>query len=195
MKKNGVSNTLKMNEQVFEIAQRLRGLRDMLEIPLEEMAATCRVSAEEYLGYETGEKDIPVGALQNISKKYKVELTALLFGSEPNMKAYFLTRAGQGTAMERTRVYKYQALAAGFAGRKADPFIVTVEPSDGETPMRLNSHFGQEFNYVLEGRLLLDINGQKLFLNEGDSLYFDATLPHGMRALDGKKVRFLAIIF
>lgn len=184
-----------MNEQVFEIAQRLRGLRDMLEIPVEEMAATCRVSTEEYLGYETGEKDIPVGALQNISKKYKVELTALLFGNEPHMKAYFLTRAGQGTAMERTRVYKYQSLAAGFAGRNADPFIVTVEPSDGETPMHLNSHFGQEFNYVLEGHLLLNINGQKLFLNEGDSLYFDATLPHGMRALDGKKVRFLAIIF
>lgn len=184
-----------MNEQIFEIAQRLRGLRDLLEIPVEEMAAVCHVSDEEYLGYESGEQDIPVSALQNISKKYKVELTALLFGNEPNMKAFYLTRAGQGTAMERTRAYKYQALAAGFAGRKADPFIVTVEPTPGEVPLHLNSHSGHEFNFVLEGRLLLSIGGHELMLNEGDSLYFDATLNHGMKALDGKPVKFLAIIF
>jgi mannose-6-phosphate isomerase-like protein (cupin superfamily) len=182
-----------MNEQIREIAERLAGLRDLLGIDAKEIAAVCNVTVEEYLGYESGEKDIPVSVLQNISKNYKVELTALLFGDEPNMKTYFLTRAGQGTAMERTHVYKYQALASGFAGRKADPFIVTVELSV-ET-MHLNSHNGQEFNYVLEGRLLLNIGGRELTLNRGDSLYFDATQPHGMKALDGQPVKFLAIIF
>jgi mannose-6-phosphate isomerase-like protein (cupin superfamily) len=184
-----------MNEQIHEIALRLVGLRDLLGVGVDEIAAVCHVPVEEYLGYESGVNDIPVSALQNISKKYKVELTALLFGDEPYMKSFFLTRAGQGTAMERTRAYKYQALASGFAGRKADPFIVTVEPSPGNEPMHLNSHNGQEFNYVLEGQLLLSINGHELTLNEGDSLYFDASLPHGMKALGGKPVKFLAIIF
>ena len=181
-----------MNEQLREIAQRMVGLRDILEIGTEEIAAVCHVSEEEYLGYESGVKDIPVSALQNISKKYNIELTALLFGDEPNMKTFFLTRAGQGTAMERTRAYKYQALASGFAGRKADPFIVTVEPSSKK--MHLNSHNGQEFNLVLEGRMLLSVGGHELTLNQGDSLYFDATQQHGMKALDGKSVKFLAII-
>jgi transcriptional regulator with XRE-family HTH domain len=183
-----------MNDQIREIAQRLRGLRDIMEVSTEELAEVCHVSREEYLGYESGEKDIPVSALQNISKKYKVELTALLFGDEPNMKSFFLTRKGQGTAMERTSAYKYQALAAGFIGRKADPFIVTVEPVPESLPMHLNSHSGQEFNLVLEGKLLLKIDGHDLILSEGDSLYFDSTLPHGMRALDGKPVKFLAVI-
>ncbi|MGE0020640.1 MAG: helix-turn-helix domain-containing protein [Draconibacterium sp.] len=182
-----------MNEQIREIAQRLVGLRDLLGIDADEIAAVCHVSVKEYLGYESGENDIPVSVLQNISKNYKVELTALLFGDEPNMKTYFLTRAGQGTAMERTHVYKYQALASGFAGRKADPFIVTVEPSDEK--MHLNSHNGQEFNFVIEGSLLLRVGGHELTLNPGDSLYFDATQPHGMKALDGQPVKFLAIIF
>lgn len=182
-----------MNEQIREIAQRLAGLRDLLGILPDEIAAVCNIPADEYLGYESGEKDIPVSVLQNISKKYKVELTALLFGDEPTMKTYFLTRAGQGTAMERTRAYKYQALAAGFAGRKADPFIVTVEPSGNN--FHLNSHSGQEFNYVIEGSMLLSVGGHELTLNEGDSLYFDATQPHGMKALDEKPVKFLAIIF
>jgi mannose-6-phosphate isomerase-like protein (cupin superfamily) len=182
-----------MNKQIREIAQRMAGLRDILDIGTEEIAAVCNVSEEEYLGYESGVKDIPVSALQNISRKYNIEMTALLFGDEPNMKTFFLTRAGQGTAMERTRAYKYQALASGFAGRKADPFIVTVEPSS--KTMYLNSHNGQEFNLVLEGRMLLSVGGHELTLNEGDSIYFDATQQHGMKALDGKSVKFLAIIF
>lgn len=184
-----------MNKQIHEIAKRLTGLREVLNVSVEEMADTCQVTAEEYAGYETGEKDIPVSALENISKRYQVEMTALLFGDEPKMKSYFLTRSGQGTAMERTRAYKYQALASGFIGRKADPFIVTVDPAPAGKPVHLNSHNGQEFNFVLEGKLLLSINGHDLTLNEGDSLYFDASLPHGMKALDGKPVKFLAVIF
>jgi transcriptional regulator with XRE-family HTH domain len=184
-----------MNKQIQEIAERLRGLRDLLDVSAEEMAGVCHVSNEEYIGYESGDNDIPVSALQNISKTYNVELTALLFGAEPHMKAFFLTRAGQGTAMERTRAYKYQSLAAGFVGRKADPFIVTVEPIPESNPMHLNSHNGHEFNYVLEGTMLLSIDGHELTLNKGDSLYFDSTRPHGMKALNGKPVKFLAIIF
>ena len=183
-----------MNEQIQEIAERLRGLRDLLDIPTEEMANVCHITVEEYMGYESGEKDIPVSALENISRHYNVDLTALLFGTEPKMKTFFLTRAGQGTAMERTRVYKYQDLAAGFIGRKADPFIVTVEPTSESTPMHLNSHDGQEFNYVLDGNMLLSIDGHELTLKEGDSLYFDSSRLHGMKALKGKSVKFLAII-
>lgn len=183
-----------MNEQIRDIAQRLRGLRDLLDIQPEEIAAACRVSVQDYLEYESGENDIPIGALQNISKRYNVELTALLFGEEPTMKTFFLTRNGHGSAMERTKAYKYQALAAGFVGRKAEPFIVTVEPVADSEPMTLNSHNGQEFNYVLEGSMMLNIDGHQLTLNQGDSLYFDATRPHAMRALNGQSVKFLAFI-
>jgi uncharacterized cupin superfamily protein len=110
------------------------------------------------------------------------------------MNSYFLTRKGAGVSVERTKAYKYEALASGFRRRKADPFIVTVEPKPEGTPLYLNSHQGQEFNMVMEGRLLLNVDGKEIILNEGDSLYFDSTKPHGMMALDGKTVKFLAII-
>lgn len=184
-----------MNNQIQEIAQRLGGLRDILEISTSQMAEVCHVDEEVYIGYESGTKDIPVSALQNIARRFNVELTALLFGAEPNMSTFFLTRSGQGTAMERSQSYKYQSLAAGFSNRKADPFIVTVEPKPESEPVHLNSHEGQEFNYVLEGSMMLAIDGKELVLNEGDSLYFDATKKHGMKALNNKTVRFLAIIF
>ncbi len=95
-----------------------------------------------------------------------------MFGDEPKMSTYFVTRKGKGVAVERTKAYKYQSLAAGFAGRKADPFQVTVHPVEEETPVYLNAHPGQEYNLVLRGKLLLCINGKELILEEGDSIYF-----------------------
>ncbi|MCP9612357.1 helix-turn-helix domain-containing protein [Coprobacter tertius] len=183
-----------MNDQIKQIAERLAGLRDALDIGAREMAASCGISEEQYLAYESGEKDIPVSTLHQISVKYGIDLSALMFGDEPRMNAYFLTRAGKGAAVERTKAYKYQSLAAGFMNRKADPFIVTVEPNADSVPVHLNTHPGQEFNLVIEGRVLLQIGDKTLELGPGDSIYFDANRPHGMKALDGKTVKFLAVI-
>lgn len=183
-----------MNEQIKQIAERLAGLRDVLEITPEEMAKVCNLTPDQYLQLESGTVDISVSILHQISQAYDVELTTLMFGDEPKMSSYFVTRKGKGIAVERTKAYKYQSLAAGFVGRKADPFLVTVHPKPEDEPIHLNCHPGQEFNLVVKGRLLLQINKKELILEEGDSIFFNSELPHGMKALDGEKARFLAII-
>ena len=183
-----------MCDPIKSIANRLRGLREVLELSAQEVAESCHLRVEEYMALESGESDISVNVLQTIARRYGISLDVLMFGEEPKMNAYFITRAGAGVSVERRNAYKYEALASGFRDRKADPFIVTVEPAPTDAPMHLNSHEGQEMNYVLEGRLLLSLSGKELVLNIGDSLYFDSSLPHGMKALDGRPVRFLAII-
>lgn len=183
-----------MDDQIIQIAERLRGLREVLELTVEDLSIQCDISADEYRKAETGSHDVSVSMLQKIARQYNVALDALMFGEEPKMSSYFLTRSGKGVSIERTKAYKYQSLASGFINRNADPFIVTVEPKDENTPMHYNSHSGQEFNYVLEGRMLLSIDGKEQILNEGDSIFFNSKLMHGMKALDGKKVKFLAVI-
>lgn len=183
-----------MDEQIRQIAERIGGLRDALNLTVEEMAEKSGMPAEEYRRIESGEFDIAVSTLQKIARTFEIPLDVLMFGEEPKMNSYFLTRKGTGISVERTKVYKYQSLASGFRRRIADPFIVTVEPRPEDTPIYYNTHDGQEFNLVIEGHLLLSINGKELILNEGDSLYFDSSLPHGMKALDGKTVKFLAVI-
>jgi transcriptional regulator with XRE-family HTH domain len=183
-----------MNEQIKQIAERLAGLRDALDITPEEMGKACNLTTDEYLKLESGTVDISVSILHQISQAFGIELTTLMFGDEPKMNSYFVTRKGKGIAVERTKAYKYQSLAAGFTQRKADPFLVTVHPKPDDEPVYLNEHAGQEFNLILKGRMLLRINGKDLILEEGDSVYFNSGLPHGMKALDGEKVRFLAII-
>lgn len=183
-----------MNDQIKQIAARLRGLRDVLELTEQEVAESCNLSIDEYKEMESGNKDISVSALQAIARKYDITLDVLMFGEEPKMSSYFLTRAGKGISVERSKAYKYEALASGFRDRKIDPFIVTVEPKNEDAPLHLNSHEGQEISYILEGRLLVNLAGKEIILNPGDSLYFDSLQPHGMKALDGKPVRFLAAI-
>ena len=140
----------------------------------------------------SGNADIPMNYLCKVGQVFGIDTAVLINGDETHAQTYFVTRKGGGISVERSKAYKYRDLAGGFRGAKATPFLVTVDPSDA--PMHLNSHPGQEFNLVEKGRMLLSIDGKEITLEEGDSIYFDATKPHGMKALDGEKARFLAII-
>ncbi len=184
-----------MEEQIRQIAERLRGLREVLNITISEAAKVCGIEEEKYIGYESGKIDIPVSLLHNMARRYKVDITVLLTGNDPHMNSYSLTRKNQGIDVERRSAYKYESLGYSFINRKADPFIVTVGTKPTAEGFSLNSHPGQEFNYILEGRMNFNLNGKIMELNEGDSIYFDSGLPHGMIALDDKECKFLAIIF
>lgn len=183
-----------MDETIKQIGERLRGLREVLDIPAEEVAELCEISLDHYLKIEAGQADPSVYRLSRISKRYGIALDVLLFGEEPRMSSYFLTRKDQGPSVERRKEYKYQSLASGFRGRHANPFMTQVDPLPENETYSKNSHDGQEFNYIVSGRMELTIGCKTLTLAEGDSIYFDATQPHCMRALDGKPVKFLVVI-
>ena len=181
-----------MNEQIKQIALRLMGLRDAFEFTVEEMAQKLDISSDEYMRYESGDYDIPMNFLYSVAQTFHVDTSVLVSGAEAHSNSFYLTRKGTGPTVERVATYKYQDLASGFKQAKTTPFLVTVEPN--EVQIKLNAHADQEFNLVLEGTLQLQIGDAVLELNEGDSIYFDATKPHGMKALNGKRVCFLAMI-
>ena len=181
-----------MDEQLRQIGERLRGLRDVLDLTAQEVADTVGISLEKYEKIETGELDITISNLMKIAHKYGVSTEELIFAESPHMKSYFVVRKGQGMSIERTKAYKYQSLVGGFVNHKADVFIVTVEPKPEAHTIYKNSHPGQEFNLILEGTMELYIGGKTMVLEEGDSIYFDSTKPHGMLAVGDKPVKFLA---
>lgn len=184
-----------MTEEIKAIGERIRGLRLDFQVSVADLAAECGMTETELDAYEKGLKDIPVGALHSIAKRFGVELTTLLTGDEPHLHSFCLTRRDSGVTVTRRLDYQYKSLAYTFAERKAEPFLVTVEPKDESTPIHLNSHSGQEFNYLLSGSLLIRLDGTDVILHEGDSVYYNANIMHGMKALDGKSARFLACIF
>lgn len=147
-----------MEESIKQIGERLKGLREVLNIPAQEVADLCGISLEHYQKIESGEADPSVYRLSKISKRYGIDLDVLLFGEEPRMSSYFITRAGQGQEIDRGNDYRYQSLAAGFRGRKIDPFVVTVDPLPDGRNHNKNTHDGQEFDFMIDGTLEITID-------------------------------------
>ncbi|MGD9781224.1 MAG: helix-turn-helix domain-containing protein [Kiritimatiellia bacterium] len=183
-----------MEERRKDIAARLKELREIEGKTAGELAETLGVSPAEYRDFEEGKADIPASALHGAAHLLKADLTELLTGEAPRMKVFSVTRKGGGVTVERRKDYQYRNLAANFVGRQVDVFEVTVPADAGESGAHANSHPGQEFDYVLEGRILVRIHGNELTLDVGDCVYFDSNHGHSMEALDGKPARFLAMI-
>lgn len=181
-----------MTEQIKEIGLRLAALRDICDMTPATMAERLGVPVEKYIAYEKGERDFSFSFLYNCAEILGVDILDLMSGESPKLSTCALVRKGQGFDVSRNEAYNYKHLAFTFRNKKSEPFLVTVEPADELPP--LNSHEGQEFNYVLEGRVLVQIGNITYELEEGDSVYFDSSVPHAERALDGKRARFIAVV-
>ena len=109
------------------------------------------------------------------------------------MSIFDITRANKGISVERSKEYNHENLCSRFIHKKAETFLVTVDPEKNSIPS-LNSHPGQEFNYVLEGTLKIYIHNNEFILNEGDSIFFDSNHRHAMVAMSDKPAKFLAVL-
>jgi quercetin dioxygenase-like cupin family protein len=183
-----------MLEKIKQVATRIKSLREISGISLDNAAHKLNISAEQLQKYESTASDIPVSILYELAGLYKVELTSLLTGEEPKMREYSLVRKGKGPQVERRKEYNYQDLAYNFKGKKAEIFFITVGPHDASQKHAPYAHEGQEFTYMLEGSLKVILDTHELELNTGDSLYFDPRHPHAMIALHNKPAKFLAVI-
>lgn len=175
-----------------EIAERIKGLRDASGQTRAAVAQATGVAVETYTQYEAGLTDIPMSFLVGLAAHYRVEPASILTGGDVHAKVFHVTRRGMGPVVERRHVYHYEALGAQFAGKKMEPFIVTVEPA--LKTLHLNTHPGQEFNYVLSGMLRVTVGASTVILSPGDSIYFDASTPHGMQAEGATAASFLVVI-
>ena len=177
--------------QIAQIPGRIKELREILEISVMDIAKDIDVPMESYIKYETGELDIPISILYKISLKLGVDTTVLLTGEDPRMDTASVCRKGKGVKIERYPGYEFSSLAYNFKGRTIEPLLVYLDPSrEKAAPV---FHPGQEFNYIVEGKVQITIGKKDYMLEAGDSIYFNAEIPHGQAALDGPAA-FLTII-
>ena len=181
-----------MTEQLKEIAQRIRALREIMDITPLNMAKACDVSLEEYYAYENGEKDFSFSFFYNVANVLGVDVVDIMSGDSPKLHTCCVVRKGEGYEIKRRNAYSYRHLAYTFRSKKAEPFLVTVTPKE-ETP-QLHAHDGQEFNYMVSGRMKFFINDMVYELSEGDSVYFDSAFPHAMQSMDNKDAQFIAVV-
>ena len=183
-----------MTEQLVQIAKRLKDVRKGNDMDIEWAAKALGVSVDELRCYESGSEDIPVSFLYMAAKKYGVELSKLLTGESPTQKVFSVVRRNEGAHVQRNIAYGYKSLCTDFANKQMEPMEVTVPPSGENSSIVYNSHPGQEFHYMLEGRIKYHIKDSIIILEPGDSLMFHSNNPHGMQAMDDQSAKILVVI-
>ncbi|MBQ3127431.1 MAG: AMP-binding protein [Clostridia bacterium] len=184
------------NGKLYEVAQRIKEMRDICGYSVEEMAEKAEVSVEQYLVYEAGEVDLPFTFIHKCALAFDIGLTDLLEGHSAKLTSYTVTRKGKGQTTASENGIEIKNLAPKFRKRLSDPYMVRYEYSAEleNKPIHTTTHAGQEFDLVISGKLKVKIGNHEEVLEEGDSIYYNSSTPHGMIAIDGRDCVFLAMI-
>ncbi len=182
-------------QQLMEVALRIKETRELLSLSYEDMAKKTGLSVENYREFESGKKDFNFTFIYKCAKAFGVDPTDLLKGSSPTLSGYELTRKGEGLPITRTEGYTYKNLAAMFKNKLAEPFRVTIPYSEEDLKNpHFATHSGQEFDIVIKGKLKAIIGDNEEILSEGDTIYYNSTVPHALVALDGLAAEIYAMV-
>ncbi len=185
-----------MNNKIKDTAQRLKGLREMEDISVSDMANALGVSEADYLEYEDGKRDFSISFLHNCAKQLGVDFVDIITGESPKLSSYTVVHKDERQTIERRRGFTYNHLNPNFKGKIVEAFEVFCPYSEAEHKMGipLSTHKGQEMDFILEGELDIVVDGHIERLGPGDTLYMDSSIPHGMNAVGREGCRFIAIV-
>ena len=185
-----------LDYKIQEMAARIRELREIEGLSIEEMAAQTAISVEEYSLCEEGKADLNFTFLYRCAMALRVNVTDIIEGHSPTLKSFTVTRRGAGQQISNAHGMTYYNLAYAFQNRIAEPLYVksVYDPDAQNRDIELTSHDGQECDIVVEGELMVQIGEHRETLGPGDSIYFDSNTPHGMIAVNGRDCVFYAIV-
>ncbi len=185
----------KAGEKPVSHGEMLRAAREKRGLSLDELASRTGISRDTLARVEVGEFMLPLGQLIKLSKALSLRMGDVISkGIEP----FTIVKSDQrlsstrfGKARQVSYGYEYESLAAAKKDRLMEPFIVTLHPSGAVEP---SSHDGQEFIYVLDGEMEVLIENTRDVLKPGDSVYYDSTSMHLVKAHGGKPAKILAVL-
>ena len=182
--------------QIKEIAGRIRELREITGLTVEEMAKRTNLTTEEYIACESGNRNLSIAFLYRCTLSFGVDLGDLLEGHSPKLQTYSLTRKGEGQRIEEAHHMVGYNLAANFRNRIALPLYMELAyyPGAEYEDIELVTHEGQEWDIVISGSMRIQIGEKTEILHAGDCIYYDSSIPHGMIAVNGEKCTFYAVV-
>ncbi len=183
-----------MKDKLNQIAARIKELRIVTGLTVEEMAARTGITVEEYEQCEAGNRNLSVAFLYHCTLSFGVDLGDLLEGKSPKLRQYALTRRGGGQRIEEAHNMIGFNLAAEFRNRIALPLYMELSYNGDEENIELVTHEGQECDIVIKGHMKIRIGEKTEILGPGDCIYFDSGTPHGMIAVGGEDCSFYAIV-
>lgn len=181
------------------VGDKIRKKREELGLSIQEVADITGFSSAILTQIENRMISPPLGALVEIANAFKLSVSAFL--SEEEGGDFSIVRKNERTIVSRvaskdgaSEDYMYETLGSGKKNRNMEPFIVRLKPLEGKAP-RLSFHEGEEFIFVLSGRIEVILHTYKDILEEGDSIYYNSNLPHHVHSAGEGDATILAVIY
>jgi transcriptional regulator with XRE-family HTH domain len=141
----------------------------------------------------------PLSSLGKIARALGVEM-GYFFGSSSAVD-FTIVRRHERRPISRVASkegvnygYSYESLAYEQQNRHMEPFLVTLEPATVKN-RNAYSHEGEEFIFVLEGKMEVILGEHRDILEPGDSIYFNSLIPHRVQCCEGKETKIVAVIY
>ncbi|MFP6730131.1 MAG: XRE family transcriptional regulator [Alphaproteobacteria bacterium] len=177
------------------IGRQVRALRKKLDMRVTELAKLAGLSSGMISKIENGLTSPSLSTLSALSGALNVPVTALFQQFEERHDATFVP-AGQGLKIERRGTRNgHEYLLLGHSQDKSvavEPYMITL--TDESEIFPFFQHAGSEFIYILSGGMSYRHGDRIYTMKVGDSLFFDASVPHGPESLDDLPCNFITVI-
>jgi len=182
------------------IGRRVREVRKSKGLTIKETALGVGVSVGLISQIENEQVTPAISTLMKIASFLGVDIT-YFFQAEERTEAFTVVRGKERFTSSRRGLegnldlgYTYEALAFKQAKKRMEPFIVTFDLKE-KGNMAFFSHEGEEFIYIMEGKVEFRIGDKTTVLEENDSLYFDSGKLHGYRAVGRHPCKALVVVY
>lgn len=197
-KESGSTEEQRVSDEV-KVGETIRRKREEAGLTVQELAEKTGFSSAILTQIENRMISPQLGAIVEIANALDLSVSA--FFTDEEGKDFSIVRKEDRKIVSRVAMkdgasedYTYESLGAGKKGRKMEPFIVHLKPL-GDIKARLSIHKGEEFIYVLAGRVEVILDKYTDILLQGDSIYYNSSLPHHVHCADDEDAVILAVIY
>jgi transcriptional regulator with XRE-family HTH domain len=180
------------NEEL--ISKRIRNLRTNKNMTLDDLAKIIDVSKSYISKLERSKKSPPISTLYKIATALGTDLNFLITGHDlyKNIKVSVVKNNEQFkvSGNNKSSDYTYYALAYKKNSKLMEPFLVEISEN---SKLKHYSHNGEEFNYILKGKVEFIVDNDIFILDEGDSIYFESKMSHSVRNLISEKSVLISV--
>ena len=192
-------NAAKKSSQTLNVCDTIKTIREKQGLSLQELAARTGYSTAVLSQIENHLESPSLGTMVRLAKALHVPIGS--FFDREDTEPFTIIRHDERQTVSRfaskegvTYGYTYESLGYEKKNRHMEPFLVTLEPAT-VTPSTLSRHEGEEFIYVLEGEMEVQLGDHKDVLYPGDAIYYDSTIPPHVQCHGGKKALILAVLY
>ena len=181
-------------QRANNLNHRLRSLRQQHDLSLDTLAAKTGLTKGFLSLVERGLKAPSISTLMSLSQAFGVSISRLFDDGSETREGYSLVRRANRKKFAREGSlygYKYEALAFRKDRKLMEPFIV-MPPR--RMPLKSFQHTGDEMVFVLSGMVETQLGSEKIVLQAGDCLYFDASTSHRSRSLSTERAITLVVV-